>query len=215
MIKKASIILFALLCLAAAPVWAEENTTVEVFIDSNALNSTVTLVSDGSIVSGPGNKVLSNLPAGSTFEVVTDAAEGSTVLADSIKVQYNDGTSGDLAPIAEDGDTVTYQLPDNAVAVAGAVYFGNLEENTLEEAQAFTESDVQESLGAVTSSEAAAEAEVAAEAETAQSGEADPVTTVDPLSPETGRGQYTIWPLFAALFAAAATALYSTRKNSN
>ena len=48
----------------------------EVFVDSNALNSTISIELNDEIVSGPGNKVLAVIPAGCKTSVVSETAQG-------------------------------------------------------------------------------------------------------------------------------------------
>lgn len=134
-----------LLMVLSQPAFAEETAKTdsedqvqssEIFINSNALNSMVTLKNEDEIVSGPGNKVLANLKDGSSFEVILEPAEGSEVLAFVMKLQnIETGEVSDLIPLEENYEHKIYQLPESGKYRAfGEVYFGDPAAVSLEEA---------------------------------------------------------------------------------
>lgn len=226
-IKKIIGLLACVLLIGIAPIHAAEGSSdatkpVEVFMNSNALNSTVTLMVNDEVVSGPGNRVLANLEAGESFQVETSAAEGSEVMRYVIQVRYNDGIVSDLAPTAEDGNIYTYQIPENAQNIAGAVYFGDplseditVADTFVNESQSTALNDASANTGTDNQlSDERAEETVNTEGNDNAIENALPdVTEVEPISPQTGGKQMSWWALFGALFIASVFTLVYILRN--
>ena len=166
----AVVMLTALAVLAYSPAFAEETAdSTEVFINSNALNSTVTIESEGETVSGPGNKVLANLEDGSTFDVTLSPAEGSEVMAFTMKANnLETGEVTDLAPVDQEGNTYSYQLPESGkYKVTGETYFGDPATESTADAAAEAENSAMDKIAAdQPADEGAAETQIAAQGET-------------------------------------------------
>ncbi|MDO4289366.1 MAG: LPXTG cell wall anchor domain-containing protein [Eubacterium sp.] len=169
------LIVTALCILAYSPAFAEETDegNTEVFINSNALNSTVTIVSDGEAVSGPGNKVLANLEDGSSFDVELAPAEGSEVMAFTMKINdLETGEVRDLEPVSQDGNTYSYEVPaegSGRYRITGETYFGDPAEESEEEAKTSAESSA---MDKITADQAQEGAEVSEAPEASQESDA-------------------------------------------
>ncbi|MEG0074742.1 MAG: hypothetical protein RR691_02520 [Eubacterium sp.] len=137
-IKKMGCVLVSLFLLTCIPVFAEDEATQEheVFINSNALNSTISIETEGTIVSGPGNKVYTNVPVDSTFDVVVDPAEGSELMALTLKQSTEDGAIETIEPIEQQDNVYTFQASGK---VTGEAYFGDPVEESVEEAKTAAE----------------------------------------------------------------------------
>lgn len=189
----------------------------EVFVDSNALNSTISIELDGEIVSGPGNKVLAVIPAGARFRVITEPAEGSERMAVNMMVKTKDGTVAPIEPLNDEDNAQDYQMPENAEGVSGAVFFGNSEENTSDEAQSFTASAASDNVNKQTIVNSEEKLETAADtAQTAdnamgeQTGEAQPEISEISEAPSTGIEDHIDFiPLFLCTLMIAGVTLWS------
>ncbi|WP_195539502.1 hypothetical protein [Eubacterium maltosivorans] len=189
----------------------------EVFVDSNALNSTISIELDGEIVSGPGNKVLAVIPAGACFRVITEPAEGSERMAVNMMVKTKDGTVAPIEPLNDEDNAQDYQMPENAEGVSGAVFFGNSEENTSDEAQSFTASAASDNVNKQTIVNSEEKLETAADtAQTAdnamgeQTGEAQPEISEISEAPSTGIEDHIDFiPLFLCTLMIAGVTLWS------
>lgn len=192
---------------------------VEVFVDSNALNSTISIELNDEIVSGPGNKVLAVIPAGAHFRVITEPAEGSERMAVNMMVKTKDGTVASVEPLSEEDNAQDYQMPENAEGISGAVFFGNREENTSDEAKSFTVSTASDNINkqTIVNSEEKLET-VANNAQTAdnamveQAGEAQPEVSEISEAPSTGIEDHIDFiPLFLCTLMIAGVILWSRR----
>lgn len=202
---------------AAAPEIPEN--LAEVFVDSNALNSTISIELNDEIVSGPGNKVLAVIPAGAHFRVITEPAEGSERMAVNMMVKTKDGTVASVEPLSEEDNAQDYQMPENAEGISGAVFFGNSEENTSDEAKSFTVSTALDNINkqTIVNSEEKLET-VADNAQTAdnamveQAGEAQPEVSEISEAPSTGIEDHIDFiPLFLCTLMIAGVILWSRR----
>ncbi len=196
----------------------------EVFVDSNALNSTISIELDDEIVSGPGNKVLAVIPAGAHFRVITEPAEGSERMAVNMMVKTKDGTVAPIEPLSDEGNAQDYQMPENAEGISGAVFFGNSEENTSDEAQSFTAStasdsiskqtivDSEEKLEAVADDAQTADNTTDAQADDGQISEAQPEIAEVSEAPSTGIEDHIDFiPLFLCTLMIAGVTLWSRK----
>lgn len=191
----------------------------EIFVDSNALNSTIRIEMDGEVISGPGNKVLAVVPAGARFRMVTEPAEGSERMAVNMMVKSKDGTIAAIEPLNVEGNVQDYQMPENAEGISGAVFFGNSEENTGDEAQSFTVSTAADNINKQTIVNSEEKLEVAAgNAETVdnamgeQTGEAQPEVSEISEAPSTGIADHIDFiPLFLCTLMIAGVTLWSRR----
>ncbi|WP_195269409.1 hypothetical protein [Eubacterium sp. 1001713B170207_170306_E7] len=205
---------------AAVP--AEPENLAEVFVDSNALNSTISIELEDEIVSGPGNKVLAVIPAGARFRMITEPAEGSELMSVNMMVKTKDGAVTAIEPLGNEGNAQDYQMPENAEGISGAVFFGNSEENTSDEAQSFTTSTASDNINkqTIVNSEeklesAAGIVETADNAAGEQSPEEQPEISETSEAPSTGiEDTIDLIPLFLCTLMIAGVTLWS-RKTLN
>lgn len=191
----------------------------EVFVDSNALNSTISIELNDEIVSGPGNKVLAVIPAGANFRVITEPAEGSERMAVNMMVKTKDGAVASIEPLSDEGNVQDYQMPENAEGISGAVFFGNSEENTSDEARNFTVSTASDNINkqTIVNSEeklesAAGSLQTADNVMGEQAGEAQPEISEVSEAPSTGVEDHIDFiPLFLCTLMIAGVTLWSRR----
>lgn len=194
----------------------------EVFVDSNALNSKISIEVNDEVVSGPGNKVLAVVPTGSTFKVVTKPAEGSETMAVEMKMRDVSGQVISIAPESTENNVQSYQVPQNAEGVSGAVFFGNTADNNQEEARNFVAQATEESaekLTIVDSEKKLLEEEqndVASSAQKSPTTDENPVVSEASEIPETGmEDDLDLMSIYLTAILIASVTLWSRKKLEN